>query len=217
MTDSDTTTTAPRRSWTARLTGHRAAGALGSALLGAIVGVGVTGGWDAVRGATSIDDVMAEQQRSFTEIQDVLSRLQSTSSPQELQGIAQDLRAQMSLQQSLATRLQNDLASANRELRDMRLQLLAAQSGYSGASEFWLKAGDSIRLPGEGNVLGLSSAWQIYADVILANQQHRLTVGGEVPFQADGQPCKAIFRQAVRVEDQRAGFDVTCTPRPPGG
>jgi hypothetical protein len=195
-----------------RLSEHRAVSAVGSALLGAIVGVGVTWGWDAVRGATSIDDVMSEQQRSFAEIQDALSRLQSTSSPQELQSIAQDLRAQMNLQESLASRLQGNLASANRELRELRLQLLAAQSGYSGASEFWLKAGDSIRLPGDGNVLGLAQAWAIYADVVIANQTHRLTVGQELPFQADGRDCKAIFRQAIRGEDQRAGFDVACTP-----
>jgi hypothetical protein len=189
---------------------HRAVGALGSALLGAIVGVGVTWGWDAVRGAASIDDVMAEQKQSFAEIEEALARLQSSSSPEEMQAIARDLRSQINLQQTIASRYQADLASSERELSQLRLQLLANQGGYSGASEFWLKAGDSIRLPGEGNVLGLSNAWQIYADVVLANQAHRLSVGQEVPFSAAGRPCKAIFRQALRTEDQRAGFDVTC-------
>lgn len=212
MADSSEAVASSRPGLLSRLVQHRAVSGLGSALLGAVVGVGVTWGWDAVRGATSINDVMSEQQRSFAEIQDALSRLQSTSSPQELQAIAQDLRSQMNLQQSLASRLQANLASANRELRDLRLQLLAAQGGYSGASEFWLKAGDSIRLPGEGNVLGLSQAWQIYADVVIANKTHRISVGQELPFQADGRTCKAIFRQAIRAEDQRAGFDVACEP-----
>lgn len=210
MAETESTAGNARRGLLGWLFQHRAVGAIGSALLGAIVGVGVTWGWDAITGAASIDDVMAEQKRSFAEIEDALTRLQASSSPQEMQAIARDLRSQISLQQTIASRYQADLAASERELGQLRLQLLANQGGYSGASEFWLKAGDSIRLPGEGNVLGLSQAWQIYADVVLANKTHRLSVGQEVPFDAAGRPCKAIFRQALRPEDQRAGFDVTC-------
>lgn len=210
MSETESAAGSPRRGVFARFVQHRAVGALGSALLGAIVGVGVTWGWEAVTGAATLDDVMAEQKQSFAEIEDALTRLQASSSPEEMQAIARDLRSQISLQQTISSRYQADLAASERELGQLRLQLLANQGGYAGASEFWLKAGDSIRLPGEGNVLGLSNAWHIYADVVLANQSHRLSVGQEVPFNAGGRPCKAIFRQALRSEDQRAGFDVTC-------
>ncbi len=209
------TTQAGGPSWLARIAQHRVASALGGALLGGVVGMLVSWGWGAVTNAASLDDVIAQQKQSFSAIEESLAKLQASSSPEELRAIAQELRSEIGTQERIATRYQAELSTADRELTQLRKQLVASQSGYAGGSEFWLSAGDSIRLAGEGNVIGLGQAWAIYADVVMGGSSHRLQVGQELPFDADGRSCKVIFRQAVRPDDSRAGFDVACAGPPP--
>jgi hypothetical protein len=194
----------------ARLANHRVVAALGGALLGGVVGMGVSWAWDAATGATSLDDVVAQQKQSFASIEASLAQLQGSTSPELLSSIAGDLRREMGTQQRIAARLQSELANSARELGALRKQLLASQDGYPGGAEFWLGAGDSIRLAGDGNAFAVGQAWSIYADVTIDGAPQRIQVGAQLPFSADGRECKVIFRQAARAEDQRAGFDVSC-------
>ncbi len=196
----------------ARLAQHRLVAALGGALLGGVVGMGVTWAWDTATGATSLEDVIAQQKQSFASIEASLAQLQGSTSPELLTAIASDLRREMGTQQRIAARLQSELASSARELGALRKQLLASQDGYPGGAEFWLGAGDSIRLAGGENAFAVGQAWSIYADVTLDGANQRIQVGAQLPFSADGRECKVIFRQAARAEDQRAGFDVACPP-----
>lgn len=207
MTQEQTTA---KPGFVARLAQNRFVTALGGALLGGVVGMALTSGWEVATGATSLDDVLAQQRESFATIEASLAQLQGSASPELLGSIASDLRREIGTQQRIAARLQAELASSARELGALRKQLLASQNGYPGGAEFWLGGGDSIRLAGEGQSFAVANAWAIYADVAIAGANQRIQVGAELPFTADGRECKVIFRQAARAEDQRAGFDVAC-------
>jgi hypothetical protein len=196
----------------ALLARHRVVAALGGALLGGVVGMGVTAAWDAVTGATTLEDVVAQQNASFEAIEASLAQLHGSTSPELLSGIANDLRREIGTQQRLAARLQSELANSARELSALRKQLLASEDGYPGGAEFWLGAGDSIRLAGGADSFAVQQAWSTYADVALSGANQRIQVGAQLPFDAEGRECKVIFRQAARTEDQRAGFDVACPP-----
>ncbi len=188
---------------------------VGGALLGAIIGLLVNWGWGAVTDAASLDDVMQEQRQSFDAIQAALGKLKAAS-PEELREIVGELRGQIGAQETYAKRYQAQLAAAEREVGQLRDQLLKEKDGYAGGAQFWLGGGESLRLPGEGNVLGLYGSRSTWASVTLGSASSRLYVGQSLPFTAAGRQCQVFLRQLRRPEDGRLGFDVQCTP-PPGG
>jgi hypothetical protein len=187
---------------------------IGGALLGAIVGLLVNWGWGEVTDAASLDDVVLEQRQSFDAIQSALEKIRAAS-PEELREIVGELRGEIGAQQGYAQRYQAQLAGAEREIASLRKQLLDGKDGYAGGAEHWLGVGESLRLPGEGNVLGLYGYRSTWAGVTLGGNSSRLSIGQGLPFTASGRTCQVILRQLRRAGDGRFGFDVQCTPANP--
>lgn len=180
--------------------------ALGGMVVGAIVGIAVQVGVEAtgILGP-SVDALLAEQQTGFDEVNARLDDLRrSTDDPaleKELVALSQLLQQQDELRRKAGS----ELTLLSNELAALRSQSLEKR-GFAGGADVWLGVGESISVGDNNSVFGVNRMWKTAVDVNLNGKKSRLNVGDSISTDK----CNVFFRQAMREDDSRAGFDIVC-------
>lgn len=195
---------------------HLAASALLAVVAGGIFGVVldriVDGLVGAVSGGPTLEKLMDEQKTSFASMQESLAALRSAAPSADLRDLIGKLQQEMGSQEEFSKRYQTELRAYVQEVAQLRQQL-RTEKGFSGGADFWLGAGESVRLAGEANVLGVLYAHRSYSTVNFNGERRNMVVGDAVDFSTGDETCKAIYRQIPRQADRRVGFDVICADK----
>lgn len=188
--------------------GHLLAGttALGGMIVGAVVGIGVQVGFESTGMlGPSVDTLIAEQQSNFDDIHTALGTLTASADDpalgRELKALTKLIQRQDELRRQASSELQF-LGEQVASLKDRNL----AERGFAGGADFWLKVGESVNVGDARHVLGVVRTWATAVDVVMNGQKSRLSVGDSV----SSDHCTVFFKQAVKREDGRVGFDVAC-------
>lgn len=181
--------------------------ALGGMIVGAIVGIVVQVGVESTGMlGPSVDELLAEQQDNFDEVNARLDRLKgSTDDPALNKEIAQ-LATLLKRQDELRQKASTELTLLNDQVATLRQQSLEEQ-GFSAGADVWLKTGESISVGDNRNSFGVTRTWSTAVDVNLNGEKSRMAAGDSVSTEQ----CQVFFKQPVRQQDGRAGFDVTCS------
>lgn len=180
--------------------------ALGGMIVGAVVGIVVQAGVESTGMlGPSVESLLAEQESNFEDVNARLDTLRtSTSDPEmrrELNQLAELIKKQDALRQQAGT----ELAYLTDQVASMKQDSLA-ERGFAGGADFWLKAGESVSVGDDKHVLGLTRVWGAAVDVILNGEKKRMAVGDVISTN----DCNVFFKQLVKREDGRVGFDVSC-------
>lgn len=180
--------------------------ALGGMIVGAIVGIAVQVGVEStgILGP-SVDELLSEQESNFGEIHTRLETLRQSASDTE---VGEELRALATLierQDELRKEASSELAYLGGQVASLKKESLA-ERGYAGGADFWLAAGESVNVGDERHVIGVVRTWNTAVDVVMNGKKSRLSVGDAVSTDN----CTVFFKQAVKRDDGRVGFDVAC-------
>ena len=180
--------------------------ALGGMIVGAIVGIAVQVGVEStgILGP-SVDELLSEQESNFGEIHARLEKLRQSASDTE---VGEELRALATLierQDELRKEASSELAYLGGQVASLKKESLA-ERGYAGGADFWLAAGESVNVGDERHVIGVVRTWNTAVDVVMNGKKSRLSVGDAVSTDN----CTVFFKQAVKRDDGRVGFDVAC-------
>lgn len=179
---------------------------LGGMILGAIVGIGVQVGVESTGMlGPSVDELLTEQEENFDEVNARLDRLKSTNKDPELNREIAQLASLLQRQNELRQQASSELTLLSDQVATLRQQSLEEQ-GFSGGADVWLKAGESISVGDNRNSFGVTRAWSTAVDVNLNGQKSRMSAGDSVSTEQ----CQVFFKQPVRQQDGRVGFDVAC-------
>lgn len=187
---------------------------VGSLFAGGIVGAAISllFAWagSQLPNAVTLERVFQEQKEQFADIEATLTNLSREASSPEVRKLVDALKSGIGQHEQFVARNQDDLRRYASEVTALRDQL-RQEKGFSGGADFWLGAGESMRLAGDANVLAVTYAFGNRVDVNFNGDKQVLTIGDAVTYADGSQSCKAIVRQAAR-EDRRAGFDFVCIP-----
>jgi hypothetical protein len=139
-----------------------------------------------------------------------LTDLRKEASTPEVRKLIDSLKNDIGQHEKFVARNRDDLRRYASEVSAMRDQL-RQEKGFSGGADFWIGAGESMRLAGDANVLAVTYAHGNRVDVNVNGDKQILTIGDAVTFVNGSESCKAIVRQKPG-QDRRAGFDVVCIP-----
>lgn len=185
---------------------------IGSLIAGGIVGAAISSAfaWAEAQlpNSVTLDRVIEEQRTQFANLQDTVGQLRSQASTPETRQLVEELKKNLGVHQQFVSRNQEDLKRFASEVTALREQL-RQEKGFSGGADFWLGAGESMRLAGDSNVLAVTYLTSQRVDVNFNGNKQRLAIGDAVEFSDGARDCKAFVRQKPR-EDRRAGFDVIC-------
>lgn len=184
--------------------------ALGGMVIGAIVGIAVQVGVESTGLlGPSVEALLAEQESNFDEIGTQIQTLRRMSADPEIAAGLSQLADLLTHQDELQSKAAQELTLLNRQVADLRQQALD-QRGFAGGADLWLGNGESVSIGDERHVLGVVRTWTIVVDVNLNGQKSRLNVGDALTVAADKGDCTVFFKQGLRKEDNRVGFDVSC-------
>ncbi len=187
-----------------------AATALGGMIVGAIVGIAVQVGVESTGLlGPSVEALLAEQESNFDEIGVQIETLRGMSSDPGLAAELSRLDELLARQDELQNQSARELTVLNRQLADLRQQTLA-ERGFAGGADLWLATGESISVGDSQHVFGVVRTWNTAVDVNLNGQKARLQVGDSLQVDTDDGDCAVFFKQKLRSEDSRVGFDVSC-------
>jgi hypothetical protein len=187
-----------------------AAIALGGMIAGALVGIGVQFGVESTGMlGPSVDELMAEQEANFEDVQARLEELRNASSdPQMVAGI-DALQALLEKQQSLQQNVNNEVGYLSNQMEQLREESLAA-NGFAGGAGVWLGAGESISVGDKSHVFGVTRVNRGTVNVTLNGKASQMGVGAVLSATTDAGECQVFYRQATPREDGKVGFDVVC-------
>jgi hypothetical protein len=179
---------------------------LGGMIVGAIVGIAVQVGVESTGMlGPSVDELLTEQQENFDEVNARLDRLKSTNKDPELNREIAQLASLLRRQDELRQQASTELTLLSDQVATLRQQSLEEQ-GFSGGADTWLKAGESISVGDNRNSFGVTRVWSTAVDVNLNGEKSRMAAGDSVSTEQ----CQVFFKQPVRQQDGRVGFDVAC-------
>lgn len=180
--------------------------AFGGMIVGALVGIAVQAGVESTGMlGPSVDSLLARQESNFEALNSRLDTLQAETDDPELVQELGEIAALLEAQDELRQQADVELRFLSAQVDSLREQNLAEQ-GFASGADFWLGIGESVSVGDERHVIGLIRMWSTAADVVLNGEPSRVQVGGSVSTD----DCTVFLKQAIRVEDNRAGFDVTC-------
>ena len=181
--------------------------ALGGMVIGALVGILVQVGIESTGMlGPSVDALLSEQQSNFDEVNARLESLKNATDDSELGRELEQLAALLTRQDELRRQAGAQLSTLSGEVASLRGRALDEQ-GFAGGADVWLGVGESISVGDTRNVFGITYMWQSAVDVNLNGQKSRLQPGDSV----DTGQCLVFLKQSRRENDNRAGFDVTCS------
>jgi hypothetical protein len=179
---------------------------LGGMIVGAVVGIAVQVGVESTGMlGPSVDELLNEQKENFEEVNARLDRLRSSTKDPELNREIAQLASLLQRQDKLRQQASTELTLLNDQVASLRHQSLEEQ-GFSGGADVWLKAGESISVGDDRNSFGVTRIWSTAVDVNLNGEKSRMAAGDSVSTEQ----CQVFFKQPVRQQDGRVGFDVAC-------
>lgn len=187
------------------------AGALGGMLAGAVVGAAVQEGMQStgMLGPT-VDSLIAAQEQNFTELSGKLDALRGLSADPEVKQTVTELGNLLRRQDGLSRQAQAELRYLSEQVSTLRDQRLA-EAGAAGGADHWLAVGESINVGDRSHVFGIETYYRGAVISKLDGVGQRMTVGDIRQIEAGGKTCSVLYKHATPREDQRVGFDVTCT------
>lgn len=184
--------------------------ALGGMIAGAIVGIMVQVGVESTGLlGPSVEALIAEQESNFDEIGVRLESLRGLSPDPAIAKGLTELSRLLARQDELQNRSTQELTLLNRQVANLRQQTLD-ERGFAGGADLWLATGESISVGDSQHVFGVVRTWTTAVDVNLNGEKSRLKVGDAVTVPTANGDCTVFFKQGLRKEDSRSGFDVSC-------
>ncbi|HNP62806.1 MAG TPA: hypothetical protein PKH39_02670 [Woeseiaceae bacterium] len=180
--------------------------ALGGMILGSFVGIGVQMGVESTGLlGPSVDALIQEQDANFKIMSARLAELQNQSSDPEVKKSLSELGQLLARQGELQSQANTELSYLGSQIAGLKQAALDEQ-GFAGGADFWLKTGESVSVGDRSNVFGLVRDWGNVIDVNLNGSKKRMDVGDTMQTES----CTVFFKQAVKRNDGRVGFDVSC-------
>ncbi len=182
------------------------ASALGGMIVGAIVGIAVQVGIEStgILGP-SVDELLSEQESNFGEIHTRLDTLRQTAGDTEIGEELRALAALIERQDELRKEASSELVFLGGQVSSLKEESLS-ERGHAGGADFWLAPGESVNVGDNRHVIGVVRTWNTAVDVVMNGKKSRLSVGDAVSTD----DCTVFFKQAVKRDDGRVGFDVAC-------
>ena len=180
--------------------------ALGGMVVGAIVGIAVQVGVESTGMlGPSVDELLSEQESNFGEIHTRLDTLRQSAGDSEVGDELRALAALIERQDELRKEASSELAYLGGQVASLKDESLS-ERGFAGGADFWLAPGESVNVGDNRHVIGVVRTWNTAVDVIMNGKKSRLSVGDAV----NTDDCTVFFKQAVKRDDGRVGFDVAC-------
>ena len=187
---------------------HFAGGAtaLGGMIVGAIVGIAVQVGVESTGMlGPSVDELLFEQESNFGEIHSRLDTLRQSAGDSEMGEEIRALAALIERQDELRKEASTELEYLGGQVASLKQESLS-ERGFAGGADFWLATGESVNVGDDRHVIGVVRTWHTAVDVVMNGQKARLSVGDSLSTD----DCTVFFKQAVKRDDGRVGFDVAC-------
>ena len=180
--------------------------ALGGMVVGAVVGIAVQVGIESTGLlGPSVDELLSEQDSNFSEIHEHLDTLQQSAGDTEIGEELRALAALIERQDELRKDASAELEYLGGQVASLKEESLS-ERGYAGGADFWLAPGESVNVGDDRHVIGVVRTWNTAVDIVMNGQKSRLSVGDAVSTDS----CTVFFKQAVKRDDGRVGFDVAC-------
>lgn len=180
--------------------------ALGGMIVGAIVGIAVQVGIESTGLlGPSVDLLLSEQDSNFSEIHKHLDTLQQSAGDSEIGAEIRALAALIERQDELRKDASAELEYLGGQVASFKDDSLS-ERGYAGGADFWLAPGESVNVGDDRHVIGVVRTWNTAVDVVMNGKKSRLSVGDALSTD----DCTVFFKQAVKRDDGRVGFDVAC-------
>ncbi len=180
--------------------------ALGGMIVGAIVGIAVQVGIESTGLlGPSVDQLLSEQDSNFSEIHEHLDTLQQSAGDSEIGEELRALAALIERQDELRKDASAELEYLGGQVASLKDESLS-ERGYAGGADFWLAPGESVNVGDDRHVIGVVRTWNTAVDVVMNGKKSRLSVGDAL----NTDDCTVFFKQAVKRDDGRVGFDVAC-------
>jgi len=187
-----------------------AAVALGSMVLGTLVGMVVregvsTTGWL----GPSVSALIDAQQQNFGQVNERLDTLEGLASDPETKRAISQLRELLQRQDQLRQEAGEQLRYLGEQADSQKTQALT-ETGLAAGIDLWLKPGESVNVGSRDHVFALVGSGRGLADVNVNGRRQRLTTGDQVQIESTGRTCTVTFRQGSPRQDGRIGFDLYC-------
>ena len=180
--------------------------ALGGMVVGAIVGIAVQVGVESTGMlGPSVDELLSYQESNFGEIHTRLDTLRQSAGDSEVGDELRALAALIERQDELRKEASSELAYLGGQVASLKDESLS-ERGFAGGADFWLAPGESVNVGDNRHVIGVVRTWNTAVDVVMNGKKSRLSVGDAV----NTDDCTVFFKQAVKRDDGRVGFDVAC-------
>ena len=175
-------------------------------VVGAVVGIAVQVGIESTGLlGPSVDELLSEQDSNFSEIHEHLDTLQQSAGDTEIGEELRALAALIERQDELRKDASAELEYLGGQVASLKEESLS-ERGYAGGADFWLAPGESVNVGDDRHVIGVVRTWNTAVDIVMNGQKSRLSVGDAVSTDS----CTVFFKQAVKRDDGRVGFDVAC-------
>jgi hypothetical protein len=189
---------------------HGAALALGSMVLGTLVGMAVR----EVVSTTgllgpSVGALIDAQKENFGQVNERLDTLEGLASDPETKRAIGELRELLGRQDQLRQQADEQLRYLDEHAASQKERALT-ESGLASGIDFWLKPGESVNVGSRDQSFGLIGSGRGLADVNASGRRQRLSTGDQVQIESAGRTCTVTFRQGVPRQDGRVGFDLYC-------
>lgn len=185
--------------------------ALGGMIVGSFVGIGVQMGVESTGMlGPSVEQLLAEQESNFDEVNAHLADLRNQSSDPEVAKGLNELSSLLARQEQLQQQANAELVYLGTQVAEFKEQALA-ERGFAGGADLWLKNGESVSVGDARHVFGVTRIHKGVVDVNANGGKSRLSVGDTVDISAEATSCVVFFKQSAPRADGRVGFDVSCS------